>query len=59
MELLIMFEAYNLVYRGLRNQQKMPITQMKVKLGYKDFNTNKEQQIPNMDGVVKLELLFD
>jgi hypothetical protein len=53
------YEAYNLVYRGLRNQQKMPITQIKVKLGYKDFNTNKEQQIPNMSGIVKLELLFD
>ena len=53
------YEAYNLVYRSLRNQQKMPITQMKVKLSYKDFNTNKEQQIPTMSGIVKLELLFD
>ena len=53
------YEAYNLVYRSLRNQQKMPITQMKVKLSYKDFSTNKEQQIPTMSGIVKLELLFD
>ena len=26
---------------------------------HKDFNTNKEQQIPIMSGIVKLELLFD
>ena len=53
------YEAFNLVYRKMNNQGKMPITQMKVKLSYKDFNTNKEQSIPTVDGIVKLEMLFD
>ena len=43
----------------MNNQGKMPITQMKIKLSYKDFTTNNEQLIPSMDGIVKLELLFD
>ncbi len=53
------YEAFNLVYRKMNNQSKMPITQMKIKLSYKDFTTNNEQLIPSMDGIVKLELLFD
>ena len=53
------YEAFNLVYRKMNNQGKMPITQMKIKLSYKDFTTNNEQLIPSMDGIVKLELLFD
>jgi len=53
------YEAFNLVYRKMKNQQKIPITQMKVKLSYKDFISNKEQLIPTMEGIVKLEILFD
>ncbi len=53
------YEAFNLVYRKLHNQQKMPITQMKIKLGYKNFQNNKDQQIKNMEGIVKLEMIFD
>ena len=53
------YEAFNLVYRKMKNQQKIPITQMKVKLSYKDFISNREQLIPTMEGIVKLEILFD
>lgn len=53
------YEAFNLVYRKMNNQYKMPITQMKIKLSYKDFTTNREQEIPNISGVAKLEILFD
>jgi hypothetical protein len=53
------YEAFNLVYRKLNNQQKMPITQMKIKLDYKNFADDRNQQIPNISGVAKLEILFD
>ena len=53
------YEAFNLVYRKLHNHQKIPITQMKIKLGYKNFQTNKDQEIKNMEGTVKLEMIFD
>ena len=53
------YEAFNLVYRNLHNQQKMPITQMKIKLNYKNFADDRDQQIPNISGVAKLEILFD
>mgnify|MGYP003646287128 FL=1 len=53
------YEAFNLVYRNLHNQQKMPITQMKIKLNYKNFADDRDQQIPTISGVAKLEILFD
>ena len=53
------YEAFNLVYRKLENIQKLPITQIKAKLGFKDFRTNKEIFLKKIDGVGKFELLFD
>lgn len=53
------YEAFNLVYRKLNNQQKMPITQLKIKLGFKNFKNNSDQQIKTMEGIVKLEMIFD
>ena len=46
------YEAFNLVYRKLNNQQKMPITQLKIKLGFKNFKNNSDQQIKTMEGIV-------
>ena len=53
------YEAFNLVYRKLENMQPVPITQLKAKLSFKNFRTNIEVIIPKIDGVAKLELLFD
>ena len=53
------YEAFNLVYRKLDNQQAIPITQLKAKLSFKDFEQNDEVQIPSIYGVGKFELLFD
>ena len=53
------YEAFNLVYRKLNNRQEIPITQMKCKLSYKDFNTDNEQNINNLEGICKLEIIFD
>lgn len=53
------YEAFNLVYRKLENQQAIPITQLKAKLSFKDFEQNNEVQIPSIYGVGKFELLFD
>ena len=53
------YEAFDLVYRKLNNKQEIPITQMKCKLSYKDFNTDNEQNINNLEGICKLEIIFD
>ena len=53
------YEAFNLVYRKLENMQPVPITQLKAKLSFKDFEQNDEVQIPSIYGVGKFELLFD
>tara|TARA_R110000824_G_scaffold233659_1_gene421974 strand:- start:1442 stop:3319 length:1878 start_codon:yes stop_codon:yes gene_type:complete len=53
------YESYNLIYRRLKNQQKMPITQLNIKLGYKDFETNKDNIIDNIAGIVKLEVIIN
>lgn len=53
------YEAFNLVYRKMENRQPIPMTQIKVKLAYKNFQTDNEQNIDNLDGTCKLELLFD
>ena len=53
------YEAFNLVYRKLENQQAIPITQLKAKLSFKDFEQNNEVQIKSIYGIGKFELLFD
>ena len=53
------YEAFNLVYRKLDNRQDIPITQLKAKLSFKDFEQNNEVQIKSIYGVGKFELLFD
>ena len=52
------YEAFNLVLK-LNNKQEIPITQMKCKLSYKDFDTDEEMNINNIIGSCKLEILFD
>jgi len=53
------YEAFNLVGRRLKNRSKLPLNQFVVQLGYKNFLTNVEQNIAQLRGVVKLEMLFD
>lgn len=49
------YEAYNLIYRKLRNPQSFITNQLRFKLGYKDFLTNKEGVIDTLYGIVKAE----
>ncbi len=53
------YEAFNLVCRRLKNRSGLNLNQFQVKLGYKNFLTNLEQQIDQLRGIVKLEILFE
>ena len=52
----ISYEPYNLIYRKLYNRNNIPVNQFNCKLGYKDFSTNQERIIRNMNGVSKYEI---
>ena len=52
----ISYEPYNLIYRKLYNVNDIPINQFNVKIGYKNFITNQNQDIKEINGICKLEL---
>jgi hypothetical protein len=53
------YEAFNLVCRRLKNRSKIPLANFQIKLGYKNFITNLEENIDQVRGTVKLEILFE
>lgn len=53
------YEAYNIVCRRLKNRSKLPLNNFQIKIGYKDFITNEEKIIDALQGICKLEILFE
>lgn len=53
------YEAYNIVCRRLKNRSKLPLNNFQIKIGYKDFITNEEKIIEALQGICKLEILFE
>lgn len=52
----ISYEPYNLIYRTLKNEHEFPINNFNMQINYKDFNTNREKSIDEINGTLKLEL---
>jgi hypothetical protein len=55
-DLDISYEPYNLIYRQLFNETPIPINQFIIKISYKNFATDKEENIDEINGHLKLEL---
>ena len=53
------YEAFNIVCRRLKNRSKLPLNNFQIKIGYKDFITNEEKIIDALQGICKLEILFE
>jgi len=53
------YEAYNIVCRRLKNRSKLPLNNFQIKIGYKDFITNEEKVLDALQGICKLEILFE
>ncbi len=53
------YEAFNIVCRRLKNRSKLPLNNFQIKIGYKDFITNEEKVIDALQGIAKLEILFE
>ena len=53
------YEAFNIVCRRLKNRSKLPLNNFQIKIGYKDFITNEEKIIEALQGICKLEILFE
>ena len=52
----ISYEPYNLIYRQLFNTTEMSINQFIMKISYKDFTTDNEVNIKDINGTLKIEL---
>ena len=52
----VSYEPYNLIYRTLQNEHQFPINNFNIQINYKDFNTNREVSIDEINGTLKLEL---
>lgn len=53
------YEAFNLVCRRLKNRSELNLGQFQISLGYKNFITNLNENIAQLRGIVKLEILFE
>lgn len=51
----ISYEPYNLIYRDLRNLNEVVVNQLNIKVSSKNFETNTEEDIKNINGTLKLE----
>jgi hypothetical protein len=51
----ISYEPYNLIYRSLRNVNDIMVNQLNIKISAKNFETNTEDDIKNINGTLKLE----
>lgn len=51
----ISYEPYNLIYRSLRNVNDIMVNQLNIKVSAKNFETNTEDDIKNINGTLKLE----
>ncbi len=52
----ISYEPYNLIYRQLFNTTEISINQFIMKISYKDFTTDNEVNIKDINGTLKIEL---
>ena len=52
----VSYEPYNLIYRTLQNEHQFPINNFNIQINYKDFITNQEVSIDEINGTLKLEL---
>ncbi len=55
-DLDISYEPYNLIYRQLFNETIIPVNQFIIKISYKNFSTDQEENIDEINGHLKLEL---
>ena len=51
----ISYEPYNLIYRELRNLNQVVVNQLNIKVSSKNFETNTEEDIKNINATLKLE----
>ena len=51
----ISYEPYNLIYRTLRNINEIMVNQLNIKVSAKNFETNTEDDIRNINGTLKIE----
>ena len=52
----VSYEPYNLIYRQLYNETQISLNQFIMKVSYKNFATNKEVNIKDINGTLKIEL---
>ena len=52
----VSYEPYNLIYRQLYNETQISLNQFIMKVSYKNFATNQEVNIKDINGTLKIEL---
>ena len=52
----VSYEPYNLIYRQLHNETQISLNQFIMKVSYKNFTTNQEVNIKDINGTLKIEL---
>jgi hypothetical protein len=52
----VSYEPYNLIYRQLHNETQLSLNQFIMKVSYKNFATNQEVNIKDINGTLKIEL---
>ena len=55
-DLNLSYEPYNLIYKQLGNTHKFPINQLSCEVSFKNFVNNSENNIPVINGTLKIEL---